>query len=95
MILKIWGMWWFKGDKKPTNNTVPERSVILQLDHRETYGIWKPNYSYTSWNNYKLLSIQTQKLNGEISMHIHSTSVEQTLLFSYMKNKCNGAKLTF
>lgn len=77
------------------HNTVPELSVILQLDHRDTYGIRKPNYSYTSWHNYKLVSLQTRKLNSEISMHIHSTNVEQTLQFPYMKNKCNWAKLTF
>lgn len=81
--------------KKANPVTQYQNSVILQLDHGGTYDIWKPNYSYTSWNNYKLLFSQTQKLNGEISMHIHSTSVEQTLLFSYMKNKCNRAKLTF
>lgn len=84
-----------QGGKKPIPVTQYQNSVILQLDHRDTYGICKLNYSYTSWHNYKLLSFQTQKLNGEISMHIHSTNVEQTLLFPYMKNKCNRANLTF
>lgn len=84
-----------RGKKSQACNTVSELSVISQLDHRDTYGIWEPNYSYTSWCNYKLLSFQTWKLNGEISVHIPSTHVEQTLLFPYMKNECNWAKLTF
>lgn len=45
--------------KSHPNDTVPEFSVILQLDHRDTYGIRKPNYSYTSWRNYKDISFQT------------------------------------
>lgn len=44
------------------HNSVPELSVILQLDHRDTYGIRKPNYSYTSWHNYKLVFLADMKI---------------------------------
>lgn len=84
-----------QGGKSQASNTVPEPLLFYNWIIGIPMVFEKPNYSYTSWCNYKLLSFQTRKLNGEISVHIPSTHVKQTLLFPYMKNKCNWAKLTF
>lgn len=94
MLPEVWGIQWLRAGGSPITqyqNSLLFYNWIIGIPMvLENLIIVIPHGIIIS-----LSSLQTWKLNSEISVHIHSTNVEQTLQFPYMKNKCNWAKLTF